>query len=125
MRFADLRRGAVRGLAFVPLLALGCAAQAATPSIIPLPASMTVEKGSYAISGAAVIHVKPGDRAAADAAHYLADLLVRTRGLSLPAVGDASATSRGDIVIRSDAAAGPALDTLRHGMRDTINDHTV
>ena len=106
MRFADLRRGAVRGLAFVPLLALGCAAQAATPSIIPLPASMTVEKGSYAISGAAVIHVKPGDRAAADAAHYLADLLVRTRGLSLPVVGDASATSRGDIVIRSDAAAG-------------------
>jgi len=122
MPSADFRRGAVRGVVLACLLALGCGAQAATPSIIPMPANMTVEQGGYAISAAAVIHVKPGDRAAADAAHYLADLLVRTRGLSLPVVEDATATSRGDIVIRSDAGAsvsqaeGYLLEVDAHGM---------
>jgi hexosaminidase len=122
MPFVDLRRTAARGLVLACLLAFGCGAQAATPSIIPLPAQMTVEQGSYTISAAAVIHVKPGDRAAADAAHYLADLLVRTRGLSLPVIEDATATSRGDIVIRSDAnasvsqAEGYVLDVDANGM---------
>lgn len=128
MPFADARRNTVRGLALACLFAFGCSAQAATPSIIPLPARMTVEQGSYAISAASVIHVKPGDRAAEDAAHYLADLLVRTRGLSLPVVEDASATSRGDIVIRSDAAAsvsqaeGYVLDVDAHGINISARD---
>ncbi|WP_238149681.1 family 20 glycosylhydrolase [Dyella jiangningensis] len=122
MRSADMRHDAVRGLALACLLGFACSAQATTPSIIPLPARMTVEQGGYAISAAAVIHVKPGDRAAADAAHYLADLLVRTRGLSLPVVEDASATSRGDIVIRSDPSAsvsqaeGYVLDVDARGL---------
>jgi hexosaminidase len=122
MPFADVRRRAAQGMALVCLLAFACGAQAATPSIIPLPAKMTVEQGSYTISAAAVIHVRPGDRDAADAARYLADLLVRTRGLSLPVVEDASAASRGDIVIRSDAAAsvsqaeGYVLDVDARGM---------
>ena len=122
MPFADVRRRAAQGMALVCLLAFACGAQAAMPSIIPLPARMTVEQGSYTISSAAVIHVRPGDRAAADAARYLADLLVRTRGLSLPVVEDASAASRGDIVIRSDAAAsvsqaeGYVLDVDARGM---------
>ncbi len=128
MPCADVRHAVVRGVTLACLLAIGCAAQAATPSIIPLPAQMKVEQGSYAISTAAVIHVKPGDRAAADAAHYLADLLVHTRGLSLPVVEDASAASRGDIVIRSDAnasvaqAEGYVLDVDAHGMTISARD---
>jgi len=128
MPFAEVRRNALRGLAWLGLLAVGCGAHAATPSIIPLPAKMTVEKGSYAISTAAVIHIKPGDQAAADAARYLADLLVRTRGLSLPVVEDASSTSRGDIVIRSDAGAsvsqaeGYVLDVDARGMEISARD---
>lgn len=99
-----------------------------TPPIIPLPAQVSMGQGSVAISPAAVIHVAPGDRAATDAAHYLADLLVRTRGLSLPVKDDATTSSRGDIVIRSDANAsvtqpeGYVLDVDTQGMRITARD---
>jgi len=108
-------------MALACLLTIG-GAHAATPAIIPLPAQMSVEQGSFAVSDVAVIHVVPGDRPASDAAHYLADLLERTRGLSLPVIEDATATSRGDMVIRSDGAAsitkaeGYMLDVDAHGM---------
>lgn len=128
-------RSAKRGLRTPIALALLCLLGAAvdahatvTPPIIPLPAQVSMGQGSYVISAAAVIHVAPGDRAAADAARYLADLLVRTRGLSLPVVEDATTTSRGGIVIRSDAAAGVAqpegyvLDVDAQGMRITARD---
>jgi len=118
-----------------PALALAClmafaigAHATAAPSIIPLPAQVSEGQGSYAISDAAVIHVAQGDRAAMDAARYLADLLVRTRGLSLPVKADATATSRGDIVLRSDAGVGVSqpegyvLDVDAQGMRITARD---
>jgi hexosaminidase len=118
----------MRAAAVACLLALSGGAYAATPAIIPLPAQMSVEQGSYAVSAAAVIHVMPGDRAAADAAHYLADLLGRTRGLPLPVIEDATATSRGDIVIRSDGATsvaqaeGYVLDVDAHGVNIRARD---
>jgi len=108
MRCAKPVRTAMRRVALACVLALGGVAYAATPAIIPLPAQISVVQGSYTVSSVAAIHVAPGDRPAADAAHYLAELLGRTRGLSLPVVGDATATSRGDIVIRSDSAASTA-----------------
>jgi hexosaminidase len=116
-------------LALASLLGFAVGAHATdTPPIIPLPAQVSMGQGSYAVSAADVIHVAPGDRAAADAARYLADLLVRTRGLSLPVIEDATATSRGGIVIRSDAAAnvtqpeGYVLDVDAQGMRITARD---
>jgi hexosaminidase len=116
-------------LALASLLGLAVDAHAMdTLQIIPLPAQVDIGQGSYAVSAAAVIHVAPGDRPAADSARYLADLLVRTRGLSLPVIEDATATSRGGIVIRSDAAAsvtqpeGYVLDVDARGMRITARD---
>ena len=129
MRPANRGPGTPLALALACMLGLVVDAQAMdAPPIIPLPAQLSVGQGSYAISASAVIHVAPGDRAAADAAHYLADLLARTRGLSLPVREDASATSHGDIVIRSDAATGVTqpegyvLDVDAQGMRVTARD---
>ncbi|QNK01252.1 family 20 glycosylhydrolase [Dyella telluris] len=123
MRSAKRMRAARRGLLLASLLAAAGGAHATgEPSIIPLPAQISMEQGSYTVTAAAAIHVPPGDRAAADAAHYLADLLARTRGLSLPVLDDASPSRRGNIVIRSDAAAsvkqaeGYVLDVDAHGI---------
>ena len=123
------KRGLKTPIALACLLGLAVDAHAMdTPPIIPLPAQVSMEQGSYVVSAAAVIHVAPGDRAAYDAAHYLADLLVRTRGLSLPVIEDATVTSRGGIVIRSDAAAsvaqaeGYVLDVDAQGMRINARD---
>lgn len=129
MRCAKRGLKAPIALALASLFGLAVDAHATdTPPIIPLPAQVSMGQGSYAVSAAAVIHVAPGDRAAADAARYLADLLVRTRGLSLPVKEDAAATSHGDIVIRSDVAAsvaqpeGYVLDVDARGMRITARD---
>ena len=129
MRCAKARRLAWLMPALTCLLGVAVDAHATdTLPIIPLPAQVSMGQGSYAISPAAVIHVASGDHAASDAAHYLADLLLRTRGLSLPVRDDATAKSRGDIVIRSDAGAsvtqpeGYVLDVDAQGLRITARD---
>ncbi|AIF48110.1 family 20 glycosylhydrolase [Dyella japonica] len=128
MPFARPLCNGVQGAALAWLLAFGGAAHAATPAIIPLPAQMKVEQGSYTVTNVVAIHVGPGDRPAADAARYLAELLGRTRGLSLTVIEDAAATSRGGIVIRSDAAAsvtqaeGYVLDVDARGMNIRARD---
>ena len=129
MRCVDFIRMSKRLPALVCLLGIAVDAQAtATPPIIPLPVQVQMGNGSYAIGEAAAIHVPPGDRAASDAARYLADLLARTRGLALPVREDASASSRGEIVIRSDAKAcvaqpeGYLIDVDAQGVRITARD---
>jgi len=129
MRCAKRGLKATMALALASLLGLAVDAHAtAAPSIIPLPAQVSLGQGGYAISATAVIHVAPGDRAAGEAARYLADLLARTRGLSLPVIEDAVATTRDGIVIRSNASAsvtqaeGYVLDVDAQGMRITARD---
>ncbi|PXV60312.1 hexosaminidase [Dyella jiangningensis] len=123
MPFAKPARLAWRGWAIACVLALPCIAHAVgTLPIIPLPAQASVKQGGYTVTAADAIHVAPGDRAAANAARYLSDLLARTRGLALPVIEDATAARRGGIVIRSDAAAsvaqaeGYVLDVDAHGI---------
>lgn len=128
MRSGSFGVQAVRAAIMVCLLALGGSAYAALPPLIPQPAQVRVGQGSFLVDPATAIHIAPGDKAAADAAHYLADLLARTRGLQLAVREDATATSRGGIVLRSDPRAavaqaeGYALDVDADGMRVVSRD---
>ena len=118
----------VRTTIMVCLLVLCGSAYAALPSLIPQPAQVRVGQGSYAVDAQTAIHIAPGDKAAADAAHYLADLLTRTRGWRLAIREDATATSHGGIVLHSDAHAGVAqaegyvLDVDADGVRIVSRD---
>lgn len=128
MPFARIDGGTARCGVLAILLFFAGNTCTATPALIPLPARISQGQGSYVIDHAAAIHVMPGDRAASEAAHYLADLLGRTRGLQLPVLEDASATGDSDIVLRSDAAAGVAqaegyvLDVDAHGLHIAARD---
>ncbi|MGH8232746.1 MAG: family 20 glycosylhydrolase [Rhodanobacteraceae bacterium] len=58
------------------------AARAPLP-IIPVPAQAVWEAGYFRVADRTVISVRPGNRKADWAAHYLAQLVARTRGLNL------------------------------------------
>lgn len=121
-------RSAVQAALMACLLALCGSAYAAIPSLIPQPAQLRAGQGSYAVDAQTAVHIAPGDKAAADAAHYLADLLARTRGLRLAIREDATAASRGGIVLRSDThaavaqAEGYVLDVDADGVRIVSRD---
>lgn len=128
MRSDSSSMPAVRATIMACLLALGGSAYAALPPLIPQPAQIRMEQGSYVVVAATAIHIVPGDKAAADAAHYLAELLARTRGLQLTVREDATPTSRSGIVLRSDPhaavaqAEGYALDVDADGVRVVSRD---
>jgi len=73
----------VAALAFA-LAALAGTARAGRVDIIPEPASVEAGSGAPAtIAAGAAILTPPGDAGAARTAHYLAELVARTRGLAL------------------------------------------
>lgn len=57
--------------------------------VIPAPAKVVPGNGAFHVDSAVIMQVPPGDRDAAAAARYLADLWTRTNGLSLPVRGAA------------------------------------
>ncbi len=62
-------------------------AASAPLSLIPWPVSLTRESGEFVLHDGATIAV-PSDNAALQTAHYLSDLLARTRGLQLAVDGE-------------------------------------
>jgi len=102
------------------------AGDTATPSLIPLPAQLALQHGSFAVD--AGTPVVPGDRSAAtrQTADYLIDLVARTRGLRLSLGADGKASHA--IVLERDPQApvsqaeGYALDVTPQGIRISARD---
>jgi len=82
---------------------------AARGGVIPLPAETVPGVGSFKIGPGTVVRVPPGDRDAAAAARYLAELWARTNQLTLPVIGTAGAGSPGvdTIGFRRESGFGP------------------
>ncbi|MGB5851841.1 MAG: family 20 glycosylhydrolase, partial [Rhodanobacter sp.] len=97
---------------------------AAPPALIPLPAQLVSGDGTFRVDAATAVVVADHDPATTRAAHYLIDLLARTRGLTLP-LGDSAKQA---IVLQRDPrapvaqAGGYALDVDRHGIRVRARD---
>lgn len=85
------------------LLGLAAPALAATPAIVPNPASMRIESGEFRLSAATPIVVTGPDRGALRAAASVAHLIRRTNGMRL-AVRTAQARDNA-IVLRLDPTA--------------------
>jgi hexosaminidase len=83
-------------------LALGAAlSMAAHGGVIPLPAEITPASGYFSVDPRTHLQVAPGDRDAAAAARYLADLWTHTNGLLVPVT-----------VGHLEAAAGEGANTI-------------
>ena len=112
-----MRRGALT-LVALALLATGhCFADSPDP-LIPLPAEVVPGQGTFLLDPRTVIYAPPGDAEAAEAAHYLADKLARTRGMKL-SVGEFSANSLPEIHfdrVPGMAPEGYRLDVGRDGV---------
>jgi hexosaminidase len=93
------RRGAAQAAALAATLALSAAAHS---GIIPLPAQIVTNSGSFEITAASSVQVPRGDRDATEAARYLVDLWSRTNGLTLHVTNDPSG-----IVFRRQRGLGP------------------
>ncbi|WP_426802224.1 family 20 glycosylhydrolase [Xanthomonas campestris] len=101
---------------------------ASTPlPLIPAPAQLTRGSGSFHIGAGTVISIVGGDADARRSAEYLADLLKRTRGLSLEVRNETSA-SPGSIRLERSAQApvaqkeGYSLDSDAKGIRIQARD---
>ena len=55
----------------------------AQPPVVPLPAEIISGQGTFRVGGDTVLQVPAGDSEATAAAHYVADLIARTRSLKL------------------------------------------
>ncbi|MFL6245994.1 MAG: beta-N-acetylhexosaminidase, partial [Thermoanaerobaculia bacterium] len=77
--------GRRRSIALIILLCASYRVGAATMPVIPAPAEWHASRGSFNVTARTVISV-PDDPRAEWTAHYFADLLKRTRGLSLRVV---------------------------------------
>ena len=104
------------------------AAAANTPlPLIPAPAQVTRGSGSFHIGAGTVISIVGGDADARRSAEYLAELLKRTRGLSLEVRNETSA-SPGSIRLERSAQApvaqkeGYSLDSDAKGLRIQARD---
>lgn len=98
-------------LAVLAAMASGSVVLAETPvgSVIPRPAVVTPAEGVFALNDATVLSVPRGDAEARRAATYFADLMQRTRGLTLT-VREGEAAP-GAVVFRR--ATGIASDAYR------------
>lgn len=56
---------------------------AAPPRLLPLPAHMVEQRGSFVLSASDTIGIPPGDRGAARAGEFLSQLLSRSNGIEL------------------------------------------
>jgi hexosaminidase len=100
-------RAAVGAAALILSVAAPIAAHC---GVIPLPAEVVAEVGSFNVGAATVVHVPRGDGDADQAARYLVELWTRTNGLTLPvAVGPANtgATSTDSIAFQRHSGFGP------------------
>jgi hexosaminidase len=100
------QRAAAQAAALVVTLGSSAAAHS---GVIPLPAEIVANSGSFEITAASSVQVQRDDRDATQAARYLVDLWSRTNNLTLhvtndPASGTAAA---GAIVFRRQSGLGP------------------
>jgi hexosaminidase len=75
------RRAAAQAVALSLTLALPAAARS---GVIPLPAEIIPETGSFSVDPTTTVRVPRGDRDADNAARYLVELWTRSNGLTLP-----------------------------------------
>jgi hexosaminidase len=74
---------------------------AAECGVIPVPARIISGDGSFAVDASTQLWVPPGDRGAAEAARYLAELWNRTNGIA--------------VTVAAGAPRGPSIDFSRRG----------
>lgn len=95
--------------------------------LIPVPVEGQRHNGRFEVATNTPISVPVGDDAARRSAHYLADLLQRSRGLNLPVRSEASA-SHGSIRLQRDPQSpvaqqeGYALEVDQDGLRIRARD---
>jgi hexosaminidase len=80
-RIVRTRRAAAQAVALASSLALPAAAWS---GVIPLPAEVILQLGSFKVDSTTTVRAPRGDRDAGDAARYLVELWTRTNGLTLP-----------------------------------------
>jgi hexosaminidase len=106
-RLAPRTRAVARIAALLLVLAQPLAAQG---GVIPLPAETVLGVGSFSIGPATTVRVPGGDRGAAAAARYLAELWSRTNHLTLPVTAGTPSidtSSGGSITFRHRRGFGP------------------
>src|SRR5512135_2125047 len=86
-------------------------AHGAEPPLVPRPAAIELEEGTFRVSAQTPIVVAPGDADAETAARVLRERLVRSRGLALPLVHGAARD--GAIVLERAAAGGTGGEAYR------------
>jgi hexosaminidase len=103
-----MRLGAALGLAF-GLAATAAFAQPPAVNVVPEPARYSPSAGpALKLADATPIVVPAGDAGALKTARYLADLLHRTRGLSLPVIAGPPPAGRAAIVFDRNGPPGEA-----------------
>jgi hexosaminidase len=111
-------------LAVMPTMA--CATTISTPSLMPMPAQISADSGSFSVDAHTAIVVADQQPATRQTAQYLIDLLARTRGLHLK-IADGTTASHA-IVLQRDPHAqiagseGYALDVMPDGVHITARD---
>jgi hexosaminidase len=101
------QRAAAQAAALAVTLGVSAAAHG---GVIPLPAEIVPNSGSFEISAASAVQVPRDDRDAAQAARYLVDLWSRTNGLTLrvtKAAASGATAAAGAIVFRRKSGLGP------------------
>ena len=99
---------------------------AATPSLIPLPAQLQLQHGGFAVDANTPVVLASNDAATRQTADYLIDLVGRTRGLHLHLASSDKAAHA--IVLQRDPqapvaqAGGYALTVTPQGIRITARD---
>jgi hexosaminidase len=112
-------------LALLPLRA-AFAGEATPPSLIPLPAQLQSQPGSFTVDANTPIVLADHDAATRQTADYLIDLVARTRGLHLR-IAEGGKTAR-TIVLQRDSQApvaqaeGYALTVTPQGIRIAARD---
>src|SRR5690348_4358981 len=96
------------------------------PSLIPLPAQLQLQSGSFTVDAHTPLVLASRDAATRQTAQYLVDLLARTRGLKLSITSDAGGAPA--IVLRRDPqaavvqAGGYALNVTPRGIEVAARD---
>src|SRR5207244_5771503 len=96
----------------------------AAPPVIPAPAEWRALDGSFKVTAQTAITVSP-DARAEWTAHYFADLVARTRGLSLPVVRTAAPRSISFALDAGDGVTsdeGYELSVSRDGIKVSASD---
>jgi len=104
--------------ALAACMGLLLATPATAGALLPAAAVQSPAEGVFHLTGRTVIAAPAGDASALASAHYLADLLARTRGLKLKVVDAAPAAGTDAIVLRRAGPSGEAyvLDAGPQGL---------